>query len=103
MSPTVNRFRWIAVAEGVSYLLLLGVAMPLKYAFDMPMAVRAVGWIHGLLFIAYGIAGHLAASEQRWKWEFRVWAIGASLIPFATFVLERQLRTVGDPPSVDVT
>ena len=43
--------RYTALAEGVSYLLLLGVAMPLKYLADMPMAVKIVGWAHGLLFM----------------------------------------------------
>ena len=87
------------MAEGISYIVLLGVAMPLKYMMDMPMAVRIVGSIHGALFIAYLLAGHLAASEQRWTLSFRVWAIGASLIPFATFVLERQLRAVANEAS----
>lgn len=88
----LQRFRYVAVAEGISYLVLLLVAMPLKYAFDMPLAVRIVGWIHGLLFILYAIFGHLAATNQRWTWTFRVWAMGASLLPFATFILDRQLR-----------
>lgn len=88
----LDRFRYVAVAEGLSYVALLCVAMPLKYLMDMPEAVRVVGWAHGVLFILYLVFGHLAASEQRWTLPFRVWAIGASLIPFATFVLERQLR-----------
>jgi integral membrane protein len=91
MQP-VPTFRHVAIAEGISYITLLGVAMPMKYMFDMPLAVRVVGWIHGLLFIAYLAAGHRAATHAQWESKFRLWAIVASLIPFATFVLERQLR-----------
>ena len=97
MTPALNRFRYVALAEGVSYLALLGVAMPLKYAFDMPMAVRVVGWIHGVLFMLYMLFGHLAASDQKWGLTFRVWVFGASLIPFGTFVLDYQLRKSASP------
>ncbi len=88
----LTRFRWIALAEGVSYIVLLGIAMPLKYMMDMPMAVKVVGWAHGLLFILYVAFGLLASREQRWTLTFSVWAFVASLIPFGTFVLDRQLR-----------
>ena len=39
-----KRFKWISLAEGLSFLLLLGIAMPLKYGFDMPLAVKYTGW-----------------------------------------------------------
>lgn len=87
-----KRFRYIAIAEGLSYLILLFIAMPLKYGLDMPLAVRIVGSAHGALFIAYLLFGHLAAQEQRWTIHYRVWVIVASLIPFATFVVDRQLK-----------
>ena len=50
---SVNRFRIIAVLEGWSYVLLLFIAMPLKYMFDMPLFVKYLGWAHGALFVAY--------------------------------------------------
>ncbi|MCZ8134288.1 MAG: DUF3817 domain-containing protein, partial [Algoriphagus sp.] len=46
-----RRFKWISLIEGLSFLILLGIAMPLKYMFDMPLAVTYVGWAHGILFI----------------------------------------------------
>ena len=49
---SIGRLRAVALAEGISFLVLLGVAMPLKYLADMPLAVRIAGWLHGLLFIA---------------------------------------------------
>jgi len=50
---TSSIFSKVALAEGISYILLLFVAMPLKYLFDMPLAVKYTGWAHGLLFVLY--------------------------------------------------
>ena len=50
----MGRLRAVGMVEAVSFLLLLGVAMPLKYFAGMPLAVKIAGWIHGLLFIAFG-------------------------------------------------
>lgn len=88
----LTRFRWIAIAEGISYVVLLFIAMPLKYGFDMPLAVKYVGWAHGVLFMAYVAAEALAAWEQRWTMVFAAAAFLASLIPFGTFVLDWHLR-----------
>lgn len=49
-------FRKVALAEGVSTLLLFLVAMPLKYLFDQPGLIRPVGWAHGVLFLTYLVA-----------------------------------------------
>ena len=46
-------FRKVALLEGISLIVLMGIAMPLKYVWDQPEAVRIVGWIHGILFIVY--------------------------------------------------
>jgi integral membrane protein len=50
---TLNRIRSIGIFEAISFLLLLGVAMPLKYIFDQPEMVRVVGMAHGVLWILY--------------------------------------------------
>lgn len=89
-------FRVIAFAEGVSYISLLGIAMPLKYYYDIPIAVKYAGWAHGLLFILYVVIGAATALQERWPLLFSVWAFIASLIPFGTFVLEWQLRDSED-------
>ncbi len=88
----LTRFRQVALAEGVSYLLLLGVAMPLKYLADWPLGVRIVGGLHGVLFILYVFlcAGLLVSG--RWSFGRAVWAGFLSLIPLGTFWLEHQLR-----------
>jgi len=83
--------RATAFLEGCSYLVLLGVAMPLKYFAGMPLAVTIVGSAHGVLFIALA-AFTLKAMRERGKpfgWGVRMGV--ASLIPFATFALDRGL------------
>ena len=97
-SPTVLRFRNVARAEGVSFLVLLFIAMPLKYFADMPLAVRYVGWAHGILFIGYWVAAVPLFTKLKWDPE-RIVGLGlASVLPFGTFVMEaRWLRTADKP------
>lgn len=87
----ISLLRRVGAAEGVSYLLLLGVAMPLKYLMGYPQAVKVVGWAHGVLFI-----GFLAALlRARWRAGLGVtlvgWAFVASLLPFGPFLVDGKL------------
>jgi len=88
----IGRLRTIALLEGVSYLLLLGVAMPLKYMAGMPQAVRVVGLAHGLLFMAFIAAVVHVAMMARWSGGRVTYALVASIIPFGTFALDKELR-----------
>lgn len=92
LSTALGRFRVIALAEGTSFVLLLGIAMPLKYMMDMPTMVTWVGWAHGLLFVLYILAGAHAALERRWSLLLITAAFVASLVPLATFYLDFWLR-----------
>lgn len=85
----MNRFRKIAILEGISYLLLF-ITMPLKYIYDMAMPNYVVGMIHGFLFIIYVIFAIVLARHKRWKWDFTALVLLASLIPFGTFYLDRK-------------
>src|SRR5262245_4567541 len=90
-TPTA-RLRAVAFLEGVSYLLLLFVAMPLKYFADQPVAVRIAGSLHGALFLTLA-ALTLRAMTKRGKtlgWGARIGV--ASVVPFGTFALDRRLR-----------
>lgn len=90
IDPILRRFRTIAIAEGISFLVLLFIAMPLKYFFGLPMAVKVVGWAHGALFIAYWVAAVPLFTKLKWEAE-RIIGLGlASVLPFGTFVLERK-------------
>ena len=92
LQTTIGKFRVVAILEGISYLFLLLIAMPLKYAAHYPLAVQYGGWLHGLLFVLYMLL--LAMVWQQYKWGFGkvLWAFAASLIPFGSFVLDRQLK-----------
>jgi integral membrane protein len=88
---SIKQLRWIGNAEGISFLVLLFISMPLKYIFDYPMAVKLNGWIHGLLFIIYIGAVLRAAYLIKWNYLRVGIALAASLIPFATFILDKRL------------
>ncbi len=90
-ATAMGRFRAIAISEGVSYLVLLGIAMPLKYFADFPQMVTYVGWLHGLLFVLYVIALFNVSSVHKWSFKKFFLAGLASLIPFGPFVMEKKL------------
>jgi integral membrane protein len=92
LRTSVGRLRAIAIVEGVSYLLLLGIAMPLKYFAGFPEAVKVVGWAHGLLFVLYLIAVAEVTVARRWRFMRIFGAFVAALVPFGTFVLDARLR-----------
>ena len=89
---SVKQLRWIGNAEGISFLVLLFIAMPLKYIFDLPMAVKVNGWVHGVLFVVYIFAVLRTAYLIKWNYLRVGIALAASLIPFATFVLDKKLK-----------
>ena len=86
----VGRFRIVAFWEGISYLLLLFVAMPLKYGFGIDVAVSIVGMAHGALFLGY--CATLALAARRLGARLTVIAFVMSLVPGGTFWLEARLR-----------
>jgi integral membrane protein len=88
----LRQLRLVALLEGSSFLILLFVAMPLKYLAGMPLAVRVVGSIHGALFIAFVVVLYRAARAGRWPRRRSVAAFVASILPFGTFVFDRSLR-----------
>ena len=88
----ISRLRWIGNIEGISYLLLLFIAMPLKYFADMPEAVKFTGMAHGVLFVLFMIALAHVTLVHRWSFLKVLGAVVASLIPFGTFVLDAKLR-----------
>jgi integral membrane protein len=89
LASTLGRFRLIGFAEGISYLILLFIAMPLKYGFGMPTAVKTFGAIHGGLFVLYVL--YLLISKFEYDWTFK--KVGtlflASLIPFGNFYADK--------------
>lgn len=84
----LNTFRIIAFLEGVSYLLLLFVAVPVKYLMDDPQYVKMLGMPHGLLFILYITLAMLLRSEFKWNTKNFGAVLLASIIPFGTFYID---------------
>lgn len=81
-------FRILGFLEGVSFLLLLGVGVPLKYMAANPMWVKALGMPHGLLFIAYLILAFNVYVELDWPKKRLFQALGSALLPLGTFVFD---------------
>ena len=81
-------FTWIARSEGISLLVLLFIAMPLKYWWGNPILVQIVGMLHGLLFLAY--VGVVILWRVHFQWNISVTAMAliASVLPGGTFVFE---------------
>jgi integral membrane protein len=86
----IRLFRSISLLEGVSLLILLFVAMPLKYIWGNPQYVRVVGMAHGLLFIAYIIFAIMTKFKLNWKIETLFIVFIASIIPFGTFYIDKK-------------
>ncbi|GAA4833925.1 DUF3817 domain-containing protein [Algivirga pacifica] len=85
IATPLGRFRLLTFAEGVSFLVILFITMPLKYWFDYPEANKVVGMIHGVLFILYVIMVLQRTWVDKWSMGQTLWGLAASVIPFGTF------------------
>jgi len=88
--------RTIGQVEGVSFLVLLLIAMPLKYAAGMPLAVKVVGWAHGVLFVAFLATLAWTMVAARWPIVRGALVLAAALLPFGPFVLDRRMKVYID-------
>src|SRR5687767_15624438 len=88
----LRQLRLVAFAEGLSFVALLFVAMPLKYVWGFPLAVRIVGSIHGALFLIFLVALFRAASEREWPLKRSLVAFVSSIVPFGTFAFDSSLK-----------
>ncbi|MDW7693229.1 DUF3817 domain-containing protein [Flammeovirgaceae bacterium SG7u.111] len=87
----LGRFRVLAFAEGVSFLVILFVTMPLKYLFDNPMPNKVFGMVHGLLFVLYLVWALQLKLDEGWPMKKLGLAILASIVPFGTFWADKHL------------
>ncbi len=88
----LRRFRMIALAEGISYLTLLALSMPLKYLAGLPIFVKVNGWIHGVLFIVFCASLLQVMIKLKWPLFRGITAFVASLIPFGAFWFDKSLQ-----------
>ncbi len=96
---SVKKFRIASFVEGLSYLALLFIAMPIKYLGGNPIPVKIVGMTHGLLFFLFIYFLYIAASEHKWSKKFSFLAFVSSLIPFGMIFLDKHLKKKELAPS----
>ncbi|MEQ8764021.1 MAG: DUF3817 domain-containing protein [Planctomycetota bacterium] len=99
LNTPISRLRLIGMIEAVSFLLLLGIAMPLKYAAGLPEAVLVVGWAHGVLFVLFGLALLQVWRVHQWPFARVCLVFGAALVPLGPFLIDKRLRAL-DPAEV---
>ena len=90
-STSIGRVRLVGFIEGISYLTLLGIAMPLRTYAGKPEYVSINGMVHGVLFIILCLLILIALIEGKLSFKWAVLAFIATLIPFGTFVIDRKL------------
>jgi len=96
LSTATGRLRVVSAVEGLSYALLMFVAMPVKYVLGHPELVRAVGMAHGVLFIAFTAALVLAWRDRAWDTAKPASLMAWSLVPLGAIQIERVLRQPAD-------
>ncbi len=90
--PSIDRLRRVGKIEGLSFLVLVFVAMPLKYFAGQPLAVKIFGWIHGVLFVWFCWVLAVAFFRGGLSFGLATLAFIASLLPFGPFVIDRRLE-----------
>ena len=83
--------RAVGIAEGISFLLLLGITMPMKYIFQIPEPTSIVGMAHGILFILYCAYVVIVGYQLKWAYATIFFALLASVLPFGTFVADKRI------------
>lgn len=88
----LGRLRLLSYLEGISLLILVFIAVSLKYWGQQPMLVKALGPIHGMLFLWFVISTLSVGVERHWKFRQTTWKVLlACLIPFGTFYIDRRI------------
>ena len=92
MDKKLSWLRKAGIAEGISFLVLLGIAMPLKYIFKFPMAVKICGWAHGILFVAFLFLAWEVKTDRNRSMKWFATAFLAAIIPTGTFFFDKKLK-----------
>ena len=95
----IQTLRIVGLLEGLSFLLLLFIAMPMKYMLDNPILVKYVGMGHGVLFILFLIVLFAVCEKQKWSITIFLMGLAASILPFGPFVFDRKLKRFEQPIS----
>lgn len=90
----VKMLRIVGVIEGISFLLLLGVAMPMKYVWDNPIWVKYLGMAHGVLFLLFLALLFIVCHRMKWSLSVFVMGLIAAVLPFAPFLFDQKLKAL---------
>ncbi|WP_027419433.1 DUF3817 domain-containing protein [Crocinitomix catalasitica] len=93
---SLKLLRLTGLLEGLSYLILLLIAMPLKYYWDQPEMVSQIGMAHGALFVLYILLVVLVGLKYNWSYKTIGWGLLASIIPLGTFIADAKIFKVAD-------
>lgn len=88
----IKSLRIIGLLEGISFLLLLFFAMPMKYMLDQPIYVKYIGMGHGVLFVLFLVVLFVVCEKQKWSINIFILGLIASVLPFAPFIFDRKLK-----------
>jgi integral membrane protein len=91
LTPGIGLLRAIAFTEGMSFLLLVFIAMPIKYISGNPTPVKYLGQAHGLLFVLYVVYSLVIAYQKKWKMGITLQVLASSIIPFGTFYIDKKV------------
>jgi integral membrane protein len=91
---SIKTLRTVGVLEGISFLLLLFVAMPMKYMFDNPILVKYVGMGHGVLFVLFLVVLFVVCEKQKWSLSMFLMGLIASIVPFGPFIFDLKLKKI---------
>lgn len=87
---SINIFRVTSILEGLSYILLLFVAVPMKYMAGEAGLVKSLGMPHGILFVLYVFLALFIRTKMKWSFVTTLMVLVASLLPFGTFYIDRK-------------
>ena len=91
LKTNLGRLRIVGFLEGMSFIILMGIGMPLKYYFANPVPNRIIGMAHGLLFVLYVLMVFIVKLELKWSIGKMLLAWIASIVPFGTFIADHKL------------
>lgn len=86
----LKSLKLVGLIEGISFLVILFITMPMKYLFAMPELNKPVGMAHGVLFIAYVLLVIMVGLDRKWSKSAMAWSLIASVIPFGTFYADKK-------------
>ena len=90
----IKTLRIVGLLEGLSFLLLLFIAMPVKYLMGNPLLVKYIGMGHGILFVAFLVVLFAVFQKQKWSFNMLMGGFLASVLPFGTFVFDAKLKKI---------